>query len=148
MASQDINSCVITGRLTKDAELRTTQTGKKVLSFTFASNRLVKRNDQWESKVSFIDGTLFGSRAESLAKYLLKGMQVTVHGVLDQTIWVDKQGNKKSKLALLVDDIQMLGGKKQTAATAANQPVPTASSNPNKKTAKNPNDDSFDDIPF
>lgn len=148
MASQDINSCVITGRLTKDAELRTTQTGKKVLSFTFASNRLVKRNDQWESKVSFIDGTLFGSRAESLAKYLLKGMQVTVHGVLDQTIWVDKQGNKKSKLALLVDDIQMLGGKKQTAETAANQPVPTASSNPNKKTAKNPNADSFDDIPF
>lgn len=148
MASQDINSCVITGRLTKDAELRTTQTGKKVLSFTFASNRLVKRNDQWESKVSFIDGTLFGSRAESLAKYLLKGMQVTVHGVLDQTIWVDKQGNKKSKLALLVDDIQMLGGKKQTAETAVSQPVPTASSNPNKKTAKNPNADSFDDIPF
>lgn len=142
MASSDINTGVVVGRLTKDAEYKTTQSGAKLLKFTIATNRMVKQNDEWTQKASFIDGTLWGNRADGLAPFMLKGKQIAVSYSIDQENWTDQQGNNRSKLAMIVNDIQLLGGKneeEEARSRDVNEPTPTASANPRKKTTMNPN---------
>lgn len=108
----DINSGVIVGRITRDAELRYTGSGSALCSLSIASNRRVKKGDGWEDEASFVDMTLWGKQAEGLNKYLTKGTQVAVNYSLKQERW-EKDGQKHSKLALQVEDIQLLGGKRE-----------------------------------
>ena len=109
MAS-DINNVVLCGRLTRDAETKTTTGGLAITNLSLAVNRSVKKNDQWTDEASFFDCTLFGKRGESLSQYLTKGQQVGISGALKQDRW-EKDGVKRSKVGIIVDDIQLLGSK-------------------------------------
>lgn len=111
MAS-DINSGVIVGRITRDAELRYTGSGQALCNFCIASNRRMKKGDQWIDEASFVDLTLWGKQAEGLNKYLTKGTQVAVQYTLIQQRW-EKDGQKHSKLVPNVEDIQLIGGKRE-----------------------------------
>lgn len=111
--SQDINTVVIVGRLTRDAELRYTATGAALCNFAVATNRRIKKGDQWADDTTFVDLTLWAKQAESLSKYLVKGTQVVVQGHLKQERW-EKDGKTMSKLAVHVDEIQLLGGKRES----------------------------------
>lgn len=103
----DINRCLITGRLTRDPEIRVTQSGSYVLMFTVASNERKKNQaGQWEDSPNFIDCTMFGERANSLSKILAKGKQVAVDGRLRYSSW-ERDGQKRSKLEVVVDDIAL-----------------------------------------
>lgn len=110
--SQDINTIVIVGRLVRDGELKYTASGAALCNFAVATNRRVKKGDQWADEASFIDFTLWGKQAEGLSKHLVKGTQVVIQGHLKQERWTDKDGSNKSKLAVHVDDIQLVGGKR------------------------------------
>jgi len=121
---QDLNSLVIIGRLTRDAELKYTTNGFAILNFSIASNRSVKRNDEWQDEVSFFNCTLFGKRAESLAQYLLKGKQIAIDGSIKQDRWEDNEGHKRSVIKILVDSLQFIGGKKNQTTTAPAQEEP------------------------
>lgn len=112
MSMGDINSVILVGRVTRDAELRYTASGTALCNFSIAVNRRVKKGDQWTDEASFVDLTLFGKTAENLNKYLVKGTQVAVQGSLKQDRW-EKDGQKHSKLGIFVDSVQLLGGGKQ-----------------------------------
>ena len=104
----DINSVVIVGRLTRDAERRG---NGGPLSFSIASSRRVKHGEEWSDEASFFEVTYWH---KSLDQYLTKGKQIAVSGALVQEHW-EKDGEKRSKVTILADNVQLLGGGSQTA---------------------------------
>lgn len=101
-----INRVALSGNLTKDPEVRSTQGGTNILSFGLAVNDR-RRNGQtgeWEDYANFVDCILFGNRAEWLSRELGKGKKVYVEGKLRYSSW-EKDGQRRSKLEVVVDDI-------------------------------------------
>lgn len=138
----DINNVSLTGRLTRDPELRVTAGGTQLLSFTLAFNTSVRNRQtgEWDERGNFIDCTMFGKRAEALSHYLTKGQKVAVAGELRYATW-DKDGQRHSKLDLIVDEIEFLGQRQGAAQSAQAPAVPQAPMPPVV--------DTFDeDIPF
>ena len=113
----DFNHVGIIGRLTRDAELvNVGQTVKADLSI--AVNRSRKQADgSWTDETSFFDFTLWGRTAEGLKPYLTKGKQVAVEGHLKQDRW-EKDGQKFSKVSIVVENIQLLGGRSESGNTS------------------------------
>ncbi|TFG62003.1 MAG: single-stranded DNA-binding protein [Spirochaetales bacterium] len=105
----DINTVIVVGRLTRDAELKYTTTGTAVSHLSIAVNRSRKTGDQWTDEVSYFDVTLWGKSAESLQQYLIKGKQIAVEGELRQERW-EKDGQKQSKVTINARNLQLLGG--------------------------------------
>lgn len=106
----DLNSVIIVGNLTKDIEVKYTQSGSAIGNISIASNRSKKQGDQWVDEVSYFDVVLFGKSAENLQQYLTKGKKVAVQGHLKQDRWKDQQGNNKSKISIVSESIQFVGG--------------------------------------
>lgn len=111
-----INRAIISGNLTRDAELRQTQSGSHVLSFSVAVNERVKNGDQWEDRPNFIECTMFGKRAESIAKYMTKGAKVCAEGKLRWSQW-EKDGQKRSKVEVVVDEIEFMSRSESAASS-------------------------------
>ena len=106
-----INKVLISGNLTRDAELRQTQGGMAILSFGVAVNDRRKNNQtgEWEDYANFVDCTMFGTRAEKLGQYLTKGLKVAIEGKLHWSQWEDRNGGgKRSKLDVYVDNIEFM----------------------------------------
>lgn len=103
----DINRTILTGRVTRDAELRSTQTGAHVLSFGLAFDDRVRNRQtgEWEDYPNFVDCTLFGERANALSSIVVKGMKVSIEGKLHYSSWEQQDGSKRSKLEVIVDEI-------------------------------------------
>lgn len=112
---EDINRVTLTGRLTRDPELRATQSGTPVCSFGIAVNGQRKNHQtgEWEDVPNFFDCTIWGARGEALSRILHKGVKVAVAGRLRFSQW-EKDGQKRSKVEVFVDDLIMMDGKKQT----------------------------------
>jgi single-strand DNA-binding protein len=108
----DLNRVVLVGRLTRDAEMKFTPSGLAVSKFSIAVNRNRKVGDQWEEEASFFDATLWGRSAESLSQYLVKGKQIALDGELRQDRW-EQDGQKRSKVEIVVNNLQLLGGQGQ-----------------------------------
>jgi single-strand DNA-binding protein len=108
--ASDINRVVIVGRLTRDSELSYTNTGFALTKIGIAVNRRKKQGDDWIDEASFYDLIGWGKRYESLNQYLNRGQQVAIEGHLKQERW-EKDGQKRSKVVIEMDDIQLLGGK-------------------------------------
>lgn len=104
-----INRVVITGNLTRDPELRRTQSGSAILSFGVAVNdrRRNPQTGEWEDYANFIDCTMFGNRAESLSNILVKGMKVGIEGKLRWSQW-ERDGQKRSKIEVIVDELEFM----------------------------------------
>ena len=102
----DINVVVLAGRLSKECELKFTNNGTPVAKFSIAVNRWAKDKEE----VSFIDITLWGKQAESLAPYLTKGKQVVIQGELVQDSW-EKDGQKFSRVGVTARQVQLVGSK-------------------------------------
>ena len=102
-----INTTTIAGNLTRDIELRSTASGFTIGFMTVAVNDRIKNKQtgEYEDKPYFFDAKLLGTRAEKLAQYLTKGTKVTVQGKLVQERWEDNAGNHRSRVCILVDDL-------------------------------------------
>lgn len=105
----DINQVCLGGRLTRDPELRATQSGVSVLTFGLASSESRKNQaGQWEDVAGFFDVTILGKRAESLSRILHKGMPVVVAGRLRYSSWEAKDGTgKRSKVEIVADNVAL-----------------------------------------
>jgi len=104
----DINRVIIVGRLTRNAELKYTNSGSAVSRFGIAVNQRRKKDDQWVDEAHFFDVVVWGKTAESLNQYLLKGKQVGVEGQLRQDRW-EQEGQSRSKVEIVATNIQLLG---------------------------------------
>ncbi len=112
----DLNTVLLVGRLTKDMELSYTGGGLAIGTFSLAVNRSVKHGNEWQSLASFFYCKCFGKTAENLQQYMAKGKQVAVIGELVQERW-EKEGQKFSKISIMADNIQLLGGGTNNSAS-------------------------------
>ena len=104
-----INRVNITGKLTRDPELRVTAGGTQVLSFGVAVNdrRRNPQTGEWEDYPNFVDCTMFGTRAEAISRFLAKGNKVAIEGKLRYSSW-EKDGQRRSKPEVIVDEIEFM----------------------------------------
>ena len=107
-----INKIVIIGRLVRDVELRYSQSGVAVSTFTLAVDRRFK-NAQGEKEADFIQVKCFKQLAELVANYLSKGKMAAVGGSLQISSYNDKDGNKKYSTDVMADDVQFLSPKSE-----------------------------------
>lgn len=114
-----LNKIIIMGRLTRDPEMRHTQTGTAVASLTLACDRDFKPQNG-EKEVDFIDVVVWGKTAEFAANYFTKGRMAIVEGRLQVRGWQDKDGNKR-KTTEVVADRMYFGDSKQEGKK---QPAP------------------------
>ena len=138
-----INRVNISGNLTRDPELRSTAGGTDILSFGVAVNdrRRNQRTGEWEDVPNFIDCIVFGQRAEALSRFISKGAKVSIDGKLHYSSWETKNGQRRSKLEVVVEEMEFLSRSQTAVATAQSQPSFTA--------PQAPEEEFYDsDIPF
>ena len=112
----DINRVVLVGNLTKDVALKYSNSGMAIGELSIAVNSRRKVGDQWQDEASFFDVTLFGKSAEGLQPYLVKGKKVGVDGRLQQQRWQNQEGQNRSKVVVLADNVALLGGRDEQQA--------------------------------
>ena len=100
-----LNHIVIMGRLARDPELRHTQTGTPVASFTLAVDRDFKDKNTGERATDWIDVVAWRGSAEFVSKYFTKGRMAVVDGRLQIRDWTDKDGNKRRAAEVVADNI-------------------------------------------
>jgi single-strand DNA-binding protein len=102
----DINSVIIVGRLTEKPKLKTSNSGSSFLNMSIANNIYA---GQEKDKVNFFNIVVFGKRAESCQKFLDKGSLVGISGKLDWNSWETNDGQKRSAIKIIANEIQFLG---------------------------------------
>ena len=102
-----VNVVTISGNIGREPELRATQSGNSILSFSLAVNERIKKGDTWEEYTNWIGVVVFGRRADSLSKILSKGMKVVVSGHLRYSSW-ERDSQKHSKLEVIADDVDIM----------------------------------------
>ena len=115
-----LNQVRLAGNLTRDVELRNTQSGKAIAKFGLALNDSWKGSDgQKREKTTFVDCTAWGRIAEVIAQYHKKGSHIYIEGRLEFSQWEDKNGGgKRSKLDVTVENFQFTGGPRDDSAKA------------------------------
>lgn len=121
-----LNHIVIMGRLGRDPELRHTQTGTSVASFTLAVDRDFKDKNTGERAADWIDVVAWRSTGEFAAKYLSKGRMAVVEGRLQIRDWTDKEGNKRRTAEVVADNVYFGDSKRDgdSANTSASYQEP------------------------
>lgn len=149
----DLNKVMIIGRLTRDPEVKTIQSGQSVANFSVATGRKWKDANSGEQRemTEFHNIVAWRKLAEICSQYLRKGNQVYIEGYLQTRSWDDPSGNKRYKTEIVADNLIMLGGRSEggnasPAATAQpannNQTPPPPQPNETEETI------SVEDIPF
>lgn len=106
-----MNRVVLVGRLTKDPELRSTNSGLSVSSFTVAVNRNFK-NKEGVVEADFINVSIFGKQADNVHKYCFKGSQVGIEGRIQTRSYDAEDGSKRYVTEVIADNIEFLSSKK------------------------------------
>jgi single-strand DNA-binding protein len=145
----DINHVVLVGRLTRNAELKYTNSGGAVSKFGIAINQRRKKDDQWVDEAHFFDVVVWGKTAESLNQYLVKGKQVGIEGQLRQSRW-EQDGQARSRVEISATNVMLLGSGSGGGRTGAGPgPAPEAKGAQEFPEGETPSADHFeDDIPF
>lgn len=108
MASSDLNSVILVGRLTRAPELKSLPSGAQVCELGLAVNESFKTRDgDWEERVNFFDVSVWGGQGESCSRYLDKGRQVAIQGRLRWESW-EREGQRRSKVTVVANRVQFL----------------------------------------
>jgi len=99
------NSVTLVGNVTRDPELRYTSGGRGVASFGLAVNRRYQSNGEWQEQTSFFDIVAWGTLGENVAASLNKGTRAVVYGRLEQRSWDTQDGEKRTKIEVIADEI-------------------------------------------
>lgn len=144
----NINVVALSGNLTRDPELRETKNGTSVCNAAIAVNRSRKVEDEYVDEVSFFDLTIWGKYGELFARKLKKGDSVFVSGRLEQSRWETEDGEKRSKVVVIIDQANSDGffrSKEEDSVTTASDDTPAApaaeAEAPAKATQVGPNDE-------
>jgi single-strand DNA-binding protein len=159
--ARSVNQVILMGNLTRDPELRQTPNGHSVCSFSLALNRSYKDpSGEWKESTDYVDCVAWSSLAERVSQYLSKGRRVLVQGRLQSRSW-ESEGQKRSKVEVLVDDVTFLDGRGEGGSAASTDEADKSdtSDKPSAPKAKKKSDDvvieditdepiNLDDIPF
>lgn len=115
---RDTNNVCIVGRLCKDVEVKYTSGGMAIGNLSVANNYNKKTGNEYKDETNYFEVSVFGKQCEGLQAYLKKGTQICVIGELRQERW-EKDGKKNSKVSIIAQNVQLLGGKKDGATTPA-----------------------------
>ena len=117
-----LNRIVLMGRLTRDPELRHTQTGTPVASFSLAVDRDFKDKQTGEKSTDFIDIVAWRQTAEFVSRYFTKGRMAVVEGRLQIRDWTDKEGGKRRSAEVIADNVYFGDSKRDAEASGAYAP--------------------------
>ncbi len=108
----NLNKVLLIGNLTRDPELRTLPSGMAVCSFGMAINRnFTDREGNRREETAFVDVESFGKQAETISRYMNKGRSIFVEGRLKLDQWETPAGEKRSKLRVVLENFQFVGGR-------------------------------------
>ena len=113
MANFNFNKVILGGRLTADPELKTTQSGIAVVSFSIAVNRRFSRNAAQQNETDFFNVTVWRTHAENCGRYLKKGSKVAIVGSLQNRQYEDKDGNKRQVTDIIANEVEFLSVRTQ-----------------------------------
>lgn len=117
-----VNKVILIGNLTRDPELKTLSSGNSVADLGLALNRSYKTGDgEKKEETTFVDITVWGRQAEVLAEHAKKGRQLYIEGRLNLETWDSPEGQKRSKLKVVCENFQFIGGKNDNQAAAPSQ---------------------------
>jgi single-strand DNA-binding protein len=155
--ARSINQVILMGNLTRDPDLRQTPNGQNVCSFSLALNRSYKdASGEWQEATDYVDCVAWGPLAERIDQYITKGRRVLVQGRLQSRSW-EQDGQKRSKVEVLANDVTFLDGRGGDSAERDNEASATKAPSPKKKDSKTADvviedigDEpiNLDDIPF
>lgn len=118
--ARSVNQVILMGNLTRDPELRQIPSGQSVCSFSLALNRAYKdQSGEWQEATDFIDCTAWGPLGERVSQYLTKGRRCLVQGRLQSRSW-EQDGQKRSKVEVLANDVTFLDGRGDDNSGASN----------------------------
>ena len=114
--ARSLNQVTLMGNLTRDPELRQTPNGQNVCGFSLALNRSYRdANGEWQEATDYIDIVAWGPLGERVSQYLTKGRRCLVVGRLQSRSW-EQDGQKRSKVEVLANDVTFLDGRGDSAA--------------------------------
>ena len=116
-----LNHIALAGRLARDPELRHTQTGTAVASFSLAVDRDFKDKATGEKATDFIDVVAWRNTAEFVSRYFSKGRMAVVEGRLQIREWTDKEGNKRRTAEVVADNVYFGDSKREVDQSCAQQ---------------------------
>ncbi len=129
-----LNSVNVMGNLTRDPEIKYTNSGKSVCNLSVANNRVYTSNGEKVTEVSYFDVEVWGAVAENCAKYLSKGSGIIVEGRLKQERW-EKDGKTQSRVRISANNIHFMPRRGDAANKPAEQGAGTSAGNQNSEAA-------------
>ncbi len=142
------NRVILAGNLTRDPELRFTQSGTPVCGFGLAVNRVFSKNDE----VDFFNVSAWRELGETIANYKKKGDPILVEGRLQYRTWEAQDGSKRSAVDVVADNVQFLGGRSDSDDGAASGggggQARRGGGRGNQREEVDINEEDFEDIPF
>ena len=143
-----LNHVYIMGRLARDPELRTTTSGKSVVSFTIATDRN-RKDANGQNQTDWIRMTAWEKTAEFICKYFQKGSMIAIDGRLQSKTYQDKNGNNRTDMEVVVEEVNFVGAKSASNADSNAQPAARQQPTAQPQTAPQFEDVSDDpDLPF
>jgi single-strand DNA-binding protein len=112
MANLNVNKVIIGGRLTAEPELKTTQSGKSVCSFSIAVNRKIKQ--QGQSNADFFNVVAWSNNADTVARYFHKGSSICVVGSIQNRTWTDNNNQKHYATDIVADEVYFVDSKNES----------------------------------
>ena len=120
----NLNKVLLIGRLTRDPELRYIPSGAAVAEFGLAVNRYYNTpGGERKEDTCFLEVSAWGKLGETVQNYLRKGRQVFVEGHLNYSEWQNQEGQKRSRIRVVADNIQFLDGARSDAAPSQGKPA-------------------------
>lgn len=150
MANFNLNKVILGGRLTADPELKTTQSGISVVSFTIAVNRRYTKDSGQQSESDFFNVTAWRQTAEFVSRYFRKGSSICVVGNIQNRNWTDQDGQKHYRTDIVADEVMFVDSRSDSpvAPDAFGQSAAPAFSSPAGSAPKFEEIKTDDDLPF
>ena len=127
--ARGFSKVIIVGNITRDPELRSTPSGTQVCGFSVAVNRNYRDSSgEQKENVSFFDCSAWGKSGELIAQYAKKGSGILVSGRLEQRSWEDKEGQKRSRVEIVVEDFNFIGGANVDGGSVSGKSTSSAAS--------------------
>lgn len=134
--ARSLNQVTLMGNLTRDPELRQTPNGQSVTSFSLALNRAYKdQSGEWVEVTDYVDIVAWGPLGERVAQYLSRGRRALVQGRLQSRSW-EQEGQKRSKVEVLANDVTFLDSRGSAEAEAAEPKTDSAAAEKKPKSTK------------